>query len=142
MQDLAFFKSSDLRLLEMEQVEHVESSVDAPSRTVKVWFTKGKKSANAKAPIARCLVQIDGTLKGLVIDMPIFRGKDGNGISVSYPGGGFPAIRPMPIIANGFETTTPEPTAVDLADKLPELVGTAYHVWLTTGKAEQAITLP
>jgi hypothetical protein len=87
----------------------------------------------------------DGLLHGLVIDVPIFKAKDGNGISVMIPGGNFPAIKPknmLVVSASGVEheTTAPDKDGANVADQLPALILTAYHAWQTTKNPVQAIT--
>ena len=122
---------------------------ETPAKTLACRFAAQKPSTNAKAPIARCLVTLserpDGLLRGLVLDVPIFKAKDGNGISVMIPGGSFPAVKPKNIIVtNGagveFETTTPDPDGASVANQLDTLIRHAYGVWIVSGKAEQSLT--
>lgn len=116
----------------------------APNRTLMVRFALAKASANAKAPIARCSVHLDGAMRGMVLDVPIFRAKDGNGVSAAFPGGGFPALKAAPLVVTiegvEFETTASDHDGKQIEDQLLPLIVDAYGKWQITKQANQAIT--
>ena len=118
---------------------------DQPNRTLWVRFKAAKPSTNAKAPIARAAVELDGVFAGTFLDVPIFRAKDGNGVSVMIPGGSFPAVAPKNmIVTNGagqeFETTATDPIGDAVLSQLPKLIVDAYGKWIVSHVPKHQIT--
>lgn len=124
--------------------ETVTSAVVTEDRTLKVRFSPNDSKAE-KAPKFRAVVELPAPMNGIVTELPIFKGDQG--YSVMMPGGRFPSLRAANRRFAGadgkvYESTLKVEEGTAKIDALPSLVLSAFHAYITTGQADQVISLP
>jgi hypothetical protein len=116
-----------------------------PNHTLKVIFwPQAQKSPNS--PLAKGLIELDGVLSGVSVQVSIFKGRDG-GTQVGKIGGKFPILEGNCRVAIDKETGDFIPqydysvVGNEKLKTLSEKIHAAYNRYLETGDPRQTITL-
>jgi hypothetical protein len=122
------------------QVEQVTTKIANPYT---VRFAASPANAKGNTPTHRwMIVMVDPLFKNTLLEGAIFK-TDGK-YSVSMPGGRFGALKPAKLTLehNGtvYTLSDDDPRGKDQIDHITGQIFTAFHAYLTTGKADQTIT--
>ena len=122
--------------------ETVQIGQDENSAAVRFAKVVGGKDG-AKGPKYRAFIALSGAMCGLCLEAPIFQDGNTGQYSVGLPGGRFAALKPNAhVLQDGAMVyTADDPAGVAKLDRWQPAILTAFHAFLTDGKAEQRIAL-